>query len=104
MLIIHGVNVFPSQIEACLLKVPQVAPHYMIELSSTATMDRFEIKVEVIDGAFSDTIADMELIRRKVSASIKEVVGLSPVITLVPSGSLPRSEGKIKRVIDNRKK
>ncbi|MBS7285806.1 MAG: phenylacetate--CoA ligase [Kiritimatiellae bacterium] len=104
MLIIHGVNVFPSQIEACLLKVPQVAPHYMIELSSTATMDRFEIKVEVIDGAFSDTISDMELIRRKVSASIKEVVGLSPVITLVPSGSLPRSEGKIKRVIDNRKK
>ena len=103
MLIIHGVNVFPSQIEACLLKVPQVAPHYMIELSSTATMDRFEIKVEVIDGAFSDTISDMELIRRKVSASIKEVVGLSPVITLVPSGSLPRSEGKIKRVIDNRK-
>ena len=104
MLIIHGVNVFPSQIEACLLKVPQVAPHYMIELSSTATMDRFEIKVEVIDGAFSDTISDMELIRRKVSASIKEVVGLSPVITLVPSGSLPRSAGKIKRVIDNRKK
>lgn len=51
MLIIHGVNVFPSQIEACLLKVPQVAPHYMIELSSTATMDRFEIKVEVTEGA-----------------------------------------------------
>lgn len=104
MLIIHGVNVFPSQIEACLLKVPQVAPHYMIELSSTATMDRFEIKVEVTEGAFSDTVSDMELIRRKVASSIKEVVGLSPIITLVPSGTLPRSEGKIKRVIDNRGK
>ncbi len=104
MLIIHGVNVFPTQIEACLLKVPQVAPHYMIELSSTATMDRFEIKVEVTEGAFSDTVSDMELIRRKVASSIKEVVGLSPIITLVPSGTLPRSEGKIKRVIDNRGK
>lgn len=104
MLIIHGVNVFPSQIEACLLKVPQVAPHYMIELSSTATMDRFEIKVEVTEGAFSDTVSDMELIRRKVASSIKEIVGLSPIITLVPSGTLPRSEGKIKRVIDNRGK
>lgn len=104
MLIIHGVNVFPSQIEACLLKVPQVAPHYMIELSSTATMDRFEIKVEVTEGAFSDTVSDMELIRRKVASSIKEVVGLSPIITLIPSGTLPRSEGKIKRVIDNRGK
>jgi phenylacetate-CoA ligase len=104
MLIIHGVNVFPSQIEACLLKVPQVAPHYMIELSSTATMDRFEIKVEITEGAFSDTVSDMELIRRKVASSIKEVVGLSPIITLVPSGTLPRSKGKIKRVIDNRGK
>jgi phenylacetate-CoA ligase len=104
MLIIHGVNVFPSQIEACLLKVPQVAPHYMIELSSTATMDRFEIKVEITEGAFSDTVSDMELIRRKVASSIKEVVGLSPIITLIPSGTLPRSEGKIKRVIDNRGK
>lgn len=104
MLIIHGVNVFPSQIEACLMKVPQVAPHYMIELSSTDTMDRFEVKVEVEPNAFSDTISGMETIRKKVSASIKEIVGLSPIITLVPPNTLPRSEGKIKRVIDNRGK
>ena len=104
MLIIHGVNVFPSQIEACLMKVPEVAPHYMIELSSTDTMDRFEIKVEVTANAFSDTIAAMEAIRKRVAASIKEIVGLSPKITLVAPGTLPRSEGKIKRVIDNRRK
>ena len=84
------------------MKVPQVAPHYMIELSSTDTMDRFEVKVEVEPNAFSDTISGMETIRKKVSASIKEIVGLSPIITLVPPNTLPRSEGKIKRVIDNR--
>ena len=104
MLIIHGVNVFPSQIEACLMKVPEVAPHYLIELSSTDTMDRFEIKVEVTAEAFSDTISTLEAIRKRVAASIKEIVGLSPKITLVAPGSLPRSEGKIRRVIDNRKK
>ena len=104
MLIIHGVNVFPSQIEACLMKVPEVAPHYMIELSSTDTMDRFEIKVEVVASAFTDTISGMEAIRKHVAASIKEIVGLSPKITLVAPGTLPRSEGKIKRVIDNRRK
>ncbi|MBQ6915804.1 MAG: hypothetical protein IJQ65_08785 [Kiritimatiellae bacterium] len=54
--------------------------------------------------AFSDTIAAMEAIRKRVAASIKEIVGLSPKITLVAPGSLPRSEGKIKRVIDNRRK
>ena len=104
MLIIHGVNVFPSQIEACLMKVPEVAPHYMIELSSTDTMDRFEIKVEVTADSMSDSMSKMEAVRKRVAASIKEIVGLSPKIMLVAPGSLPRSEGKIKRVIDNRRK
>ena len=104
MLIIHGVNVFPSQIEACLMKVPEVAPHYMLELSSTDTMDRFEIKVEVTAEAFSDDIRKLEGLRRSVLDAVKTVVGLSPKITLVAPGSLPRSEGKIKRVIDNRRK
>ena len=104
MLIIHGVNVFPSQIEACLMKVQEVAPHYMIELSSTDTMDVFEIKVEVVPEAFSDTISAMEGIRKRVLASIREIVGLSPKITLVAPGTLPRSQGKIKRVIDSRRK
>ena len=104
MLIIHGVNVFPSQIEACLMKVPEIAPHYMIELSSTDTMDRFELKVEVTAETFSDSVAAMEAVRRRVAASIKEIVGLSPKITLVAPGTLPRSEGKIRRVIDNRKR
>ncbi len=104
MLIIHGVNVFPSQIEACLMKVPEIAPHYMIELSSTDTMDRFELKVEVTAETFSDSVSAMEAVRGRVAAAIKEIVGLSPKITLVAPGTLPRSEGKIRRVIDNRRK
>ena len=104
MLIIHGVNVFPSQIEACLMKVPEIAPHYMIELSSTDTMDLFELKVEVTAETFSDSVSAMEAVRKRVAASIKEIVGLSPKIYLVAPGTLPRSQGKIKRVIDNRKK
>ena len=104
MLIIHGVNVFPSQIEACLMKVPEIAPHYMIELSSTETMDLFELKVEVTAETFSDSVSAMEAIKKRVAQSIKEIVGLSPKIYLVAPGTLPRSQGKIKRVIDNRRK
>jgi len=104
MLIIHGVNVFPSQIEACLMKVPEVAPHYQIHLASTDTMDIFEIKVEVTPEAFSDDVRSMEALRKRVLDAVKQVVGLSPKIQLVGPATLPRSEGKIKRVIDERKK
>ena len=104
MLIIHGVNVFPSQIEACLMKVPEIAPHYQIHLASTDTMDIFELKVEVMPESFSDDVRGMESLRKKVLDAIKQVVGLSPKICLVAPGTLPRSEGKIKRVIDERRK
>ena len=104
MLIIHGVNVFPSQIEACLMKIPEVAPHYQIHLASTDTMDIFEIKVEVTPQAFTDDVRSMESLRKRVLDTVKQIVGLSPRIALVGPGTLPRSEGKIKRVIDERRK
>ena len=104
MLIIHGVNVFPSQIETGLMKVPEVAPHYQIHLESTDTLDIFEIKVEVVADAFSDNIRDLEKLRKRVLDAVKGIIGLTPKITLVGPGTLPRSEGKIKRVIDNRRK
>lgn len=104
MLIIHGVNVFPGQIEAGLLRVPEVAPHYQIILSSTDTLDLFEIKVEVTPEAFSDSVRHMEDLRKRVFEAVKSIIGLSAKITLVAPLSLPRSEGKIRRVIDNRKK
>ena len=104
MLIVHGVNMFPSQVETALLSIPEVEPHYQIVITPTATLDLLEIKVEIKAEAFSDNIRTLELIRKKVLAAVKQIVGLSPKITLVEPGSLPRSEGKIKRVIDNRKK
>ena len=103
MLIVHGVNMFPSQVETALLAVPEVEPHYQIVITPTETLDLLEIKVEIRAEAFSDNIRTLEVLRKKVLASVKRIVGLSPKITLVEPGSLPRSEGKIKRVIDNRK-
>ena len=104
MLIVHGVNLFPSQVETALLSVPEVEPHYQIILTPTETLDLFEIKVEIKSEAFSDNIRALEALRKKVFTAVKQIIGLSPKITLVEPGSLPRSEGKIKRVIDNRKR
>ena len=104
MLIVHGVNLFPSQVETALLSLPEVEPHYQIILTPTETLDLFEIKVELKPEAFSDNIRELEALRKRVFAAVKQIIGLSPKITLVEPGSLPRSEGKIKRVIDLRKK
>ena len=103
MLIVHGVNRFPSQIETALLSVPEVEPHYQIVLTPTETLDLFEIKVELKAESFSDGISALEALRKKIFAAVKQITGLSPKITLVEPGSLPRSEGKIKRVIDKRR-
>ncbi len=103
MLIVHGVNLFPSQVETALLSVPEVEPHYQIIITPTATLDLLEIKVEIRSEAFSDNIRTLEALRKKTLGAIKRIIGLTPKITLVQPGSLPRSEGKIKRVIDLRK-
>jgi phenylacetate-CoA ligase len=104
MLIIHGVNLFPSQVETALLSVPEVEPHYQIVITPTETLDILEIKVEIRAEAFSDNIRVLEELRKRVFNTVKGIIGLSPKITLVEPGSLPRSEGKIRRVIDNRRK
>ena len=104
MLIVHGVNLFPSQVETALLSVPEVEPHYQIIITPTETLDLLEIKVEIKAEAFSDNVRAVETLRKRVFAAVKQIIGLSPKITLVAPGSLPRSEGKIKRVIDNRRK
>jgi phenylacetate-CoA ligase len=104
MLIIHGVNLFPSQVETALLTVPEVEPHYQLVITPTETLDLLEIKVEIKSESFSDNIRALEGLRLRVLATVKQITGLSPKITLVAPGSLPRSEGKIRRVIDNRRK
>ena len=103
MLIVHGVNLFPSQVETALLGVEGIAPHYQIIITPTDTLDLLEIKVEMRPEALSDNIRELETLRKRVFGAVKQIIGLSPKITLVGPGSLPRSEGKIKRVIDLRK-
>ena len=103
MLIIRGVNVFPSQIESVLVSVKGVAPFYMLIVDRANSTDSLEVQVEIDDAYFGDTVADLERIRNEIGEKIKSVVGISAKITLVGAKTLPRSEGKAKRVIDNRK-
>ncbi|MBE6754235.1 MAG: phenylacetate--CoA ligase [Ruminococcaceae bacterium] len=102
MLIIRGVNVFPSQIESVLLQIPGVAPHYMLVVDRINSTDRLEVQVELTDEMFSDTVADIQKIKNRITEQIKSVVGVAAIVKLVPPKSIPRSEGKSKRIIDNR--
>ena len=104
MIIVHGVNLFPSQVESGLLKVPEVLPHYQIVVTPTGALDTLEVKVEVTPENFSDDIRHLEELRKRVGAAVKSITGLTAKITLVEPHTLPRSEGKIRRVVDLRKK
>lgn len=104
MFIIRGVNVFPSQIEEALLAVEGTAPHYQIVLTNDGTMDDVEVQVEVSPEAFSDKVSVMEGLRKKLSDSIERVVNIRVNVRLVEPNKIARSEGKAKRLIDNRKK
>ena len=103
MLIIKGVNVFPSQIETVLLKDFNATPNYQIVVDRVGTTDTFEIKVELSNDMFSDTIKDVVTLEKKLSADIQQILGIKAKITLVEPKSIPRSEGKAVRVIDRRK-
>ncbi len=103
MLIIRGVNVFPSQIESVLVSVKGAAPHYLLVVDREHSTDSLEVQVEIDESGFSDTVADLEHIRNEIKDKIKSVVGISAKITLVNPHTIPRSEGKAKRVIDKRK-
>ena len=103
MLIIRGVNVFPSQIEAALLKVEQTLPHYQIIVRREREMDDMEIRIEVTPEVFSDRISEMEGIAKRLSHAIESTTGIRAKISLVEPQTIQRSEGKAKRVLDYRK-
>jgi phenylacetate-CoA ligase len=103
MLIIRGVNVFPSQIESVLLEVEGVEPHYLIYLRREGALDDMEIHVEVSEKVFSDEVRKLEKLEKKIQEEIQGVLGLSARIKLVEPRSIERSMGKAKRVIDERK-
>ena len=102
MFIIRGVNVFPSQIEAALLSVAGTTPNYMITLTNERGMDNVAVEVELSQEKFNELGDNQESFRRQVSAMVESITGIRVAITLQAPGTLPRSEGKAKRVIDNR--
>ena len=103
MLIIKGVNVFPSQIESVLLKISKASPNYQIVVDRVNNSDTFEIRVELNDDMFSDTVKSIEDLEKKISNDIHNILGIKAKIRLVEPKSIPRSEGKAVRVIDKRK-
>lgn len=104
MLIIRGVNLFPSQIETALMRVEAVLPHYQIILDRVRDLDTVEVRVEVMPESFSDDIKTLEALRKRIAGAVFEITGIHVAVTLAEPNSIPRSEGKAKRVFDNRKK
>ena len=103
MLIIRGVNVFPSQIESILLQFKEVEPHYQIVVDRMDNADIMEVKVELSPNLFSDEVKALENLEKELKKAIDSTLGLSVKVSLVEYKSLPRSEGKAKRVEDRRK-
>jgi phenylacetate-CoA ligase len=104
MLIIRGVNVFPSQVESVLLEMSETTPHYQLIVSRENNLDVLEIKVEIDDQFWSDEIKVLEGLRKRIQSNIESLLGISAKIKLVEPFSITRSEGKAQRVIDNRNK
>jgi phenylacetate-CoA ligase len=103
MLIIRGVNVFPSQVEEALLRVEGTAPHYLIEISRPGTLDEAVVKVEVRPGDFRDEMREMIELRDRIDREIHAVTGVRMTVELVAPNTLERSAGKARRVLDHRR-
>jgi phenylacetate-CoA ligase len=101
MMIIHGINVFPSQIESVLMEIPEVGTYYeiVIDRKSLGSLDNVLIRVELNEKAFSDQMREIESIRRKVENKLSSALLFHSKVELVPPGSITRSEGKAKRVV-----
>ena len=102
MLKVKGVIVFPKQIEEVIMKMDELSPAYQIIVSRPDTLDMIEVQVEIDQSTFKDSIVDLEGFKRKIAKKIKEAIGIGVKVTLAEPYSLPRSEGKAVRVIDQR--
>jgi phenylacetate-CoA ligase len=103
MLIIRGVNVFPSQVEHVLMGVEGVEPHYQLEVNRQGNLDTMSVLVEVSENVFSDEIKVLENLTKRIQVEIKDLLGVTCAVKLVEPKTIKRSEGKAQRVIDNRK-
>jgi len=102
MLIIRGVNVFPSQVEAALLEIEGTLPHYQILLTREHGLDQMEVQVEITPQMFNDKIGALQGLQCRIQSSLDHVLGIRVKVALVEAYSIQRSEGKAKRVIDRR--
>jgi phenylacetate-CoA ligase len=103
MLIIRGVNVFPSQVESVLLNLGEVSPHYQLIVDRQDNLDNLMVLVEVTDQMFSDEVRGLETLEYKIEEELASVLGVTATVRLVGAKTIERSEGKAKRVIDKRK-
>ena len=103
MLIIRGVNVFPSQVEAALVDVEEVTPHYMMIVDRVNNLDTLEIQVEIDQKYYTDEIRAIEALNKKITHIIQQALGISAKIKIVEPQTLVRSEGKAVHVLDKRK-
>ena len=103
MLIIRGVNVFPSQIETVLLQMSEVEPHYLLIVEREGTLDTVTLMVEVQEQFFSDEVRKLQELRMKITRQLESVLGISVNVKLVEPKTIERTAGKAQRVIDKRK-
>lgn len=103
MLIVRGINVFPGQVESVLMNIPEVGEHFMIVVDRVNELDIIKVQIEMTDEAFSDKVNDIISLEKKVGVALKNVLNLAVKVELVEKGTIPRSMGKAKKVIDNRK-
>lgn len=103
MFIIRGVNVFPAQVESALLQVEGTLPHYQIVLTRDKGLDQMEVQIEVTPEVFSDTVSGLEELQKKIEYTVEQTLGIRVSVRLVEPHTIQRSEGKAKRVIDQRK-
>jgi phenylacetate-CoA ligase len=102
MLIIRGINVFPSQVESVILSMREFEPYYLMVVDRKNNLDTLEIQVEVREGFYSDELSEMNALSKKLASQIKSVLSISAKITLVEPGSIERAQGKSQHVLDNR--
>ena len=103
MLIIRGINVFPSQVESVLMNIPEVGDHWEILVDRKGPLDMMTVRVELTERGFSDKIGDLMKLKKNISKELKGVLNIAAEVDLVEPGTIPRSMGKAKRVTDNRK-
>lgn len=103
MLIIRGVNVFPSQVEAIIVTKKELSPHYLLIVDRVDNMDTLEVQIELAEGVFMDTISRLQELAKAVEKEIKDMIGVTCKVRIVEHKTIARSEGKAMRVLDKRK-